>query len=54
MRYTYRILGVPKIMRISDKQAVDGIRSEINIKVGSVLRIFRFFLSNEQKNSAFL
>ena len=33
MRYTYRILVVPKIMRISIKQAVDSIRSEIKTKV---------------------
>ena len=48
------IQGVPKKIRISGKEAVEGLRSGLETKVGSVLKNSGFFLSNEYKNSSLL
>ena len=46
--------GVPKKRLISVQQAVEGIRSDLWIKVGGVLENSGNFLSDEHKNSSFL
>ena len=48
------IQGVPKKIRISVSQAVEGLESGLEIKVGSVLENSGFFLSNEYKNFSLL
>ena len=46
--------GVPKKRWISVQTAVEGIRSDLWIKVGGVLENSGYFLSNEYKNSTIL
>ena len=46
--------GVPKKRLISVQTAVEGIRSDLWIKVGGVLENSGNFLSDEHKNSSFL
>ena len=48
------VQGVPKKRLISVPQAVEGIRSDLWIKVGGVLENSGYFLSNQYKNSQFL
>ena len=48
------VQGVPKKIRISVSQAVEGLESGLEIKVGSVLKNSGFFLSNEHKNFTIL
>ena len=48
------VQGVPKKRWISVQQAVEGIRSDLRIKVGGVLENSGYFLSNEYKNSPLL
>ena len=48
------IQGVPKKRWISVQTAVEGIRSDLWLKVGGVLENSGNFLSDEYKNSLFL
>ena len=49
-----KLQGVPKKRWIGVQQAVEGIRSDLRIKVGGVLENSGYFLSNEYKNSSLL
>ena len=54
MKYTPFLQGVPKKKWISVQQPVEGVRSDLRIKVGGVLKNSGYFLSNEYKNSPLL